>query len=404
MKMERNFFLVVLILFTLSGAFALDAESLIGFLGDAEDRASYFGDIETAFEGGFFGAPNNISLSLFSVDGLNLTTSDLNCSGFLLDNEGDDMNVSVRWYRNSVLNLSLDYNNSYANGTMFYDILSSENTSKGDTWVCSARAYDGMFYGEWSNSSGLTIGNELPNVTLISPNDWNVTMDRSPSFAWVGYDADGDSLTYEIRINEHKYSGVKICNDDISENALAIESYTPTSDLLCLYDNGYYYNWSVRAHDGTEWGNWSEVWHFNMTAEVSINLVSSEVSFGSMIFGDSLNTSDDNPTPFVIDNDGNVVTNVSVNSSAIWGEAVNDSSYYQFKADNTTAELGTFNWMNSIVDWFNMPITGEVVAIGELKYADGEDSAEIDIRLEVPENEAPGVKSATILFTGVLSE
>ena len=175
--------------------------------------------------------------------------------------------------------------------------------------------------------------------------------------------------------------------------------------LSCLLDhNGYYYNWSVRAHDGTGWGNWSEVWHFNVTAEVSINLALSEVTFGSMNPGDSLNTSDDNPTPFILDNDGNVVVNISLNSSAIWEEAPVNSSYYQFKVDNTTAELGTFNWLSSIVDWFNMPITGQVIAIAELKYAAGEDSAEIDIMLEVPENEAPGVKNATIVFTGALAE
>lgn len=402
--MERNIFLVVVFLFVLSGVSSLDDESLIGFVGDAQARGAAFGDIELSFEGGLFGAPNNISLSLVSVDGLNLTTSDLNCSGVISDNQGDSMNVSVRWYKDSVLNLSLDYNNSYVNGTMFSGILDSGNTSVSETWICSARAFDGVFYGEWTNSSGLSIGNKLPNVTLISPSDWNATMDRSPEFAWIGYDADNDTLTYEISVSEYKYSGSKVCNDDISDDNLTSESYVPLSDLLCLYDNGYYYNWSVRANDGTGWGNWSEVWHFNVTAEISINLASSEVAFGSMTPGQSMNTSDDNPTPFELDNDGNVVTNISLNSTALWDEATNESSYYQFKADNTTAELGAFNWLISIVDWFDMPITGEVVGIGELNYVDGDDSAEIDVKLEVPENEAPGVKNATILFTGVLAE
>ena len=399
-------FFAVVFLFVLSGVSSLDGETAIGFVGDGQARTSYFGDIQNALEGKIFGTPNNISLNLVSVDGLNLTTSDLNCSGILSDDEGDSLNVSVRWYKDSVLNLSLDYNNSYANGTLFNAVLDSGNTSSGETWICSARAFDGLFYSGWSNSSELTIGNELPNVTLISPSDWSATTNRSPEFTWSGYDADGDTLTYEINISEYKYSGVKICNDDISNDTLSAESYIPSSDLLCLYDNGYYYNWSVRASDddGVSWGDWSDVWHFNVTAVIFINLTTSEINFASLNPGDSVNTSTDDPNPFVINNDGNALTNISLNSSALWVEAPGSSSYYQFKADNITGEEGAFNWLTSIVDWFHMPITGEVVGIGELKYVDSEDSAEVDVLLEVPPSEAPGVKSSIIVFSGGLAE
>ena len=257
------------------------------------------------------------------------------------------------------------------------------------------------------NISGVvnvTIVNSLPSVTLDIPDDWNSTANRTPEFTWTGYDADDDSLTFEINISEHLFAGAKFCDDDRSDNSLGSESYIPSSDLLCLHDNGYYYNWSVRAHDGTGWGEWSSVWHLNVTAEIDVNLSVNEINFGSLDLGEIENTSDDNPGPFVLDNDGNVVTNISLNSSAIWNTESSDSSYYQFKVDNVTGEEGAFDWLLSIVSWFNMPITGEVVAVGELNYSDGKDSVETDIRLEVPPAEAPGVKNATIIFKGELAE
>ncbi|MBS3087154.1 DUF2341 domain-containing protein, partial [Candidatus Pacearchaeota archaeon] len=350
-------------------------------------------------------APENMTLNLVSVDSLNLTTSDLNCSSVIIDSDGDSLNVTIRWYKNSVLNMSVDYNNSYVNGTVFSDILNSSNTSKGENWSCSLRVFDGVLWSEWENSSELEILNSLPVVTLIGLADWNSTTNRTQELSWSGFDADGDSLIYEVDVHEQWFSG-PICDDDRNNDSLISTVYVPTSDWECLYDNGDYYNWSVRATDdsGNIWGDWAGPWHFNLTAEVSISLVASEMNFGSMMPGDVENSSDGAPSPFVLDNDGNVVVNVSLNSTAIWNERSGSSSEYQFKVDNVSSEEGAFIWLMSIVDWFNMPIADDVVGLGELRYNDGEDSAEIDVRLEVPANEAPGVKNAMIVFTGGLAE
>jgi hypothetical protein len=94
---------------------------------------------------------------------------------------------------------------------------------------------------------------------------------------------------------------------------------------------------------------------------------------------------------------------VSVNSTPLWNTQSIDSSYYQFKVDSS-GESGAFKWLSSIVDWFNMPLTGEVVAIDSLNYTDSKDSAEVDIGLELPPNENPGVKGAVITFIGRLAE
>jgi hypothetical protein len=87
--------------------------------------------------------PDTPNPSLVSVGGTNVTGSDLNCSGVVSDADGDDLNVTVRWYKDFVLNLTMDYNNSYSNGTMFSSVLGSGNTSRGEFWNCSMRFSDG---------------------------------------------------------------------------------------------------------------------------------------------------------------------------------------------------------------------------------------------------------------------
>ena len=127
-------------------------------------------------------------------------------------------------------------------------------------------------------------------------------------------------------------------------------------------------------------------------------------NFGTMSLLEDNDTSDDSPFPFGIENDGTVLINISVNASALWDLAPSDSSYFQFKADNKSGEEGAFSWLGSIISWFNMPITGEVVAIKELNYSDSKDSAEVDIRIEVPPNEAPAAKSSLVVFYSRLAE
>jgi hypothetical protein len=339
-----------------------------------------------------------------STDGSNETHSDLNCFATLIDQDLDTMNASVKWYKNGALNLSLEHNNDYTNGTLFVSTLNSSNTTSGENWSCSVRIFDGELYSDWSNSTNLTILNSLPTVNLTSPLDWSATDNRSPEFNWTGFDYDGNSLTYEIEINEFQYAGAASCNDDTDEDVGGDEYYIPSSDLLCLHDNGFYYEWRVRANDGIADGPWSETWVVNITALVDISLDDTQMNFGSIAPGDVEASDDDIPQPFVLNNDGNCIINVSLNSTAIWDEESSEGPYYQFKADNLSGEEGAANWALSIVDWFNMSITGQVVGLANFTYADGEDSAEFDIRLEAPLTESPGVKLANITFFGGLSE
>ena len=346
---------------------------------------------------------NSTAISLLSNDTLNVTTSDLNCSTTLDDDDLDKMNVTVRWYNNTVLDFSLDYNNSYANGTLFSAILNYANTTKTENWSCSLRIYDGTSYSSWLNSSNLTILNSLPTVTLVTPPDNNLTTDRTPDFNWTSTDADGDSLTYQINLT---MIGASTCSDaERTDSGLTDSNYTPTPYLRCLSDNNDYYNWTVRASDdgGSTYGNWTTPWRINVSSVVIISLPTNFTSFGSMLPDVSDNTTDGSPTPFLLQNDGNCMANITMNATDLWTSISGNSSYFQFKVDNNTLENGSFNWLFSQTSWEQVPNTTQMTIV-EINWSDATDSAEIDLLVTIPLDEPPGNKTSTITFTSSLAE
>ncbi|RME15548.1 MAG: hypothetical protein D6797_06330, partial [Bdellovibrio sp.] len=114
--------------------------------------------------------PNNPLTQINSTSGLNSSSEDLNCFATISDNDTDMINVSVRWYNNSVLWMAVDYNNSYANGTFFNAVLGYGNTSPGQVWKCGMMLSDDEDNSNWVNSSTIVIGdNSLPNIIWESP-------------------------------------------------------------------------------------------------------------------------------------------------------------------------------------------------------------------------------------------
>ncbi|MFH1591469.1 MAG: LamG domain-containing protein [archaeon] len=113
----------------------------------------------------------SISLTINTSSGLNKTSEEIRCFTILSDSDNDTMNVSVVWFLNGTTNITLDYNDSYANGTFFNTTLMPANTTPGENWSCALRVFDNNEYTAWAFSENLTIGDQSPLVTLVSPPD-----------------------------------------------------------------------------------------------------------------------------------------------------------------------------------------------------------------------------------------
>lgn len=216
----------------------------------------------------------------------------------------------------------------------------------------------------------------------------NQFINRTPRFNWtMGTDQDGDSLTYQLQVSLNSdCSGPLINETDISNNY-----YQQTSEL----DFAKYY-WRVRAHDSYEYGEWSDIWNFTLVTYVELNITNGLVEFGMMTIREINDTADGNPQPFTMENIGNTEANVSVNATALWASRSLDTKFYQFKA-NRTGGLNSFNWSLSQTTYENISSVHKI-AIASLNHTDGNDAAALDLRIEVPEDESPGVKNSTIEF------
>nr|MBA4404659.1 hypothetical protein [Nanoarchaeum sp.] len=122
-------------------------------------------------------SPNIPTVSLISLDGTNSTTSGLNCTATISDNNLDKMNVTVNWTKNNVQVFSLDYTNgtaSHQSGYLFSSILGAGNLTIGDVWNCSIKLYDGAFYSGWGNSSNLNVRDAFkPSIYFVDPTPIN---------------------------------------------------------------------------------------------------------------------------------------------------------------------------------------------------------------------------------------
>lgn len=268
------------------------------------------------------------------------------------------------------------------------------------------RLFDGSLFSSFGASvANVTIVNTAPNApNLSSPADANTTTDRAPNFTWVSNgDADGESLTYELNVSLIAASTCSEASRHIA--SITSLSYLLTSDLKCLYDHLDYYNWTVRAYDGTSYSSWANFFRVNISSAITISLPDSSVLFNNINFQGTNDTTTNSPSPLLIRNDGNAFVNVTIQATNLWNTQVNPSKYYQFKIDNYTLENNSFNWLKSITIFTNIFASGfPSLAIAELNYTNATDSAEIDINISVPPDEGSGVRSSTVTLTSSLAE
>jgi Concanavalin A-like lectin/glucanases superfamily len=140
--------------------------------------------------------PTSVNLVSLSPT-TNASNVNLNCSGVIADDDGDAMNISVNWYNNSVLDFSVDYNNSYASGVTFSAELDSANLTVGDTWNCSIKTHDGTGESNWVASENLTIIDFTnPDISIVYPSNNTNTTNTGLNVNYTVSDINLDSCWY----------------------------------------------------------------------------------------------------------------------------------------------------------------------------------------------------------------
>ena len=130
-----------------------------------------------------------------------------------------------------------------------------------------------------------------------------------------------------------------------------------------------------------------------------ISLPTANISFGQLSINQQADTVDNNPPPLVIQNDGNCYIDINITAAYLWQSNQSPSRYFQYRIDNTT-ETNAFNWTGSATTWTYFNSSVNYTSIKQLNYSDSSDSAQVELNITVPPNEATGKKNSTILFTG----
>ncbi|MHA2202428.1 MAG: DUF2341 domain-containing protein, partial [Candidatus Hodarchaeales archaeon] len=116
-----------------------------------------FGDINQTASITIQNTPPQVSSVVVSPSNP-VTTQSLSVSNTTTDDDGDSITAyQIRWYNPS-------YNSSYDNQAT----ISSTETTKGETWWCELRAFDGTNYSSWVTSNSVTIENSAPSASNLA--------------------------------------------------------------------------------------------------------------------------------------------------------------------------------------------------------------------------------------------
>ncbi len=151
-------------------------------------------------------------------------------------------------------------------------------------------------------------------------------------------------------------------------------------------------------------GHATGVTNVTVYTTTSLTMIISNVYLGNLTIGDT-NGSDTNEQGdgFQIQNDGNVLLNVSMSATSLFTATPNPTSNYLFiVSDAGEGGINTTTWGEETINttYTNVPGTSTLI-ITYLNETDASDLAEIDINITVPTAETAGLKTSTVTFTAV---
>lgn len=353
----------------------------------------------------------NYTILTYANDASNETNENSKTTWFYVDKT--EPSVSTDWiaptpdnasiFVGTELVMNFTCNDSFLSN-VWIDLNETLNTSLGNSgdaywWVQNLTDGDYEFTGYCNDTSGnivstelryVTIKNSGLNVTLISPEDNSTIFNRTPLFNWYNATDGRGSTQYELVVStDEEFSSIIINATDITET----EHNTSWQSNITLDVDQVYY-WKVRGYDNDGIGEYSDVWNFTLQSYIMISLPVDTVEFGDLNMTGEENTSDYDPWPLIVQNDGNVEVDIILNATHMWDSVQNPTPYFLYKIDWN--ETGAFNYSNSTTSWTQVPYVNNLVDVRQLGWSNMNDSCEIDLYVATPVDEPPGVKSSII--------
>lgn len=273
------------------------------------------------------------------------------------------------------------------------NVLDSGLTSKGENWSVCLTLNDGFLDGTEVCSYEVEIENSLPSVpTLVIPNDNNSTLiTTNITFVWdESIDPDSDAITYDFNLTVN----AGLCS--VENNSIDLTTNATTVANLCTDQT---YNWTVRACDLVGCSAWATQYNFSISGIVSILMISNYTSFGSVSNGEVLNTLDDDPTPIIIENDGNLGVDLDIIAlDGLFDNVALDTHFFQYLGNDN--ETGSINLGLSQTTFAHITAAYTMLVM-EFESDDATDTIRLDFNVTVPMNETAGDKSSIIKVRAV---
>lgn len=165
---------------------------------------------------------------------------------------------------------------------------------------------------------------------------------------------------------------------------------------------GMYAAVNIQTQTAAATGFATGVANVTIPAKVQISLPVNTIDFGNLEISATNDTSDMDPAPFEIKNDGSVNVNITVEATDMFSGTggANPSTYYQFKSAEKEAGSVVNDTTDLVTTWTNMAATGNAVNFTtNFKFPNANDELYGHIKLTVPDDESAGAKSSTVTFT-----
>ncbi len=276
--------------------------------------------------------------------------------------------------------------------------MNQSELQKSDFWNCSITPVDSAgLSGSTVYSNGSYVNASTPyavNLSYPFHNNQSV-FERLVNFSWTTADEpDGDQVNYTLSILVTPGA----CS--VQSTLTNLQTTNRTVGELCVDQK---YNWTVNACDVDGCSGNTTTHNFTIASVIGIVLRTTATQFGAMAVG-QMNATDGpgGPSPLILENDGNVYVNVTLNAtqSPFSSVALGDAAFQYRIADN---ETGSFNASGSQITYTAVPV-GPTPAIKQLNYTDTNDTVRIHTNITVPINEPPGTKTANLTLRASISQ